>query len=247
MQSITFALLAAVFAHSAVANESPSPTVGPTETPPSTCETFTTAGPTCPVYSCARPACLKLSTLTQSCGCASIYTTFACTNPCTDDCLGTSYITVADPACPTSPPDSPSYPTSETSSPSDTVTITSDYSTTTPPPEVITSPTRYGNSTITSTSVTIITITSCPASVTCTGQTTTWESTNGPFPCSTTSTCTCVLPGGTSETVTGGPATNEGNTPPQPTSSFIPAGAGNSVTVGGGILAGLLAAAVGML
>jgi len=48
---------------------------------------------------------------------------------------------------------------------------------------------------VTTTSIT--TITTCPVSTTCTGQTVTFTGTEGPFPCSAHPTCTCVLPGGT--------------------------------------------------
>lgn len=57
--------------------------------------------------------------------------------------------------------------------------------------------------TIIVTSTSITTITSCPAKVTCHGQHTTWTGTEGPFGCSASRTCTCVLPGGTDSTTTG--------------------------------------------
>jgi len=187
--------------------ESPPPptTTGPSITNgPSTCYTITTAGPTCPPLPCPIPACLKISTITQSCGCPSIFTAYSCTNSCTDKCLGTSYNTVYIP-CPTSPP-----PHSTSSSEPST------ESTTAPPPEVSTTKISYGNSTITSAGGTggsggVVTVTS---------ETTT-------------------IPGNTTP----------GNTGPKPTTtSLVEANmAGRSVLTEGGLLAGLIAAVLGML
>ncbi|KAH9210249.1 hypothetical protein DL95DRAFT_466035 [Leptodontidium sp. 2 PMI_412] len=44
--------------------------------------------------------------------------------------------------------------------------------------------------------IVISTLTSCPHKETCTGQTSTWAGTQGPLPCSASSTWSCVLPGG---------------------------------------------------
>ena len=141
-----------------------------------TCVTITeTTGSACPTLSgvCVRPACIELLTVTQECGCASIYSTTICETECAHGC-GTSYSTVYIP-CATSVSSPPPVTTT-------TSTSTSSYPTSSPT-STLPSSTIYPNSTMTSTSTTIVTISSCPASVSCTGQTTTWTGTSGPSTC----------------------------------------------------------------
>jgi hypothetical protein len=129
--------LIALFSSSAIGHtgEHPPPTTTgyPTTTATDSCYTLTTQGPTCTTATCPINACLKLSTITQSCGCPSIYTAFTCTDICTNDCAGTNYETIYLP-CPTTPPAS--------------TTTTSDYSTTTTTSASVTI-SSYSNSTIT--------------------------------------------------------------------------------------------------
>lgn len=201
------------------------------------CITVTSVnGGSCPTPNpCTTVACLLLSTVTQYCGCPSIYTERVCASTCTPDC-GTSYATLHIP-CATSPPStitpSSGSSSSKTSESSHKVcgaesevgcvqpTSTSSHSsksrhshawnstytgshTWTGTKTCTKTETGGGNGTtviVTSTSIT--TIPSCPAKVTCHGQSTTWTGTEGPFGCTASRTCTCVLPGGNGVTTTG--------------------------------------------
>merc|ERR1711977_555055 len=201
MHSLTIATVALYLLAPLILADTPLP---PTITPypplptPTTCLTITsTDDPSrTAITSCIRLACLQISTITQSCGCDSIPTVTSCATVCPAGCA-TSY-SIVHPPCPTSPSSSPSY----SASPTETAT----HPTYTPKPKP-TSSKHYGNNTITKTSTTITTLTSCPAKVTCHGQTSTWTGTEGPFPCPTagpTSSCSCVLPGSSGVvTVTG--------------------------------------------
>merc|ERR1712230_200920 len=121
---------------------------------------------------------------------------------------------------------------------------------------------HYGNSTITKTSTTITTLTSCPAKVTCHGQTSTWTGTEGPFPCPTagpTSSCSCVLPGSSGVvTVTGvtsvtlSESVSETVTPVEggggsPTSSPVLATGAAARGTGGSGVGGWVVGALGLL
>jgi hypothetical protein len=145
-----------------------------------TCATITqTKGPQCPPVpgtTCSTPTCYAYATVTASCGCPlDIAVDLQCETTCGNEC-NTAYTTFL-PPCPLSPP-----PTSSSSIASSS------------------QPPLYSNTTITVTEIT--TITTCPATNTCTGQTLTWSGNNGPFSCSHPhASCTCVLPGGT-QTVT---------------------------------------------
>ena len=58
------------------------------------CVTITTLAPTCKIPQCTQSDCTATSTITLSCGCASIYTAFECGAPCnTNDCASTLYTT----------------------------------------------------------------------------------------------------------------------------------------------------------
>merc|ERR1711964_858414 len=129
-------------------------------------------------------------------------------------------------------------------------------------PPCPTSSKHYGNSTITKTSTTITTLTSCPAKVTCHGQTSTWTGTEGPFPCPTagpTSSCSCVLPGSSGVvTVTGvtsvtlSESVSETVTPVEggggsPTSSPVLATGAAARGTGGSGVGGWVVGALGLL
>ncbi|PVH81215.1 hypothetical protein DL98DRAFT_514852 [Cadophora sp. DSE1049] len=201
MHPITIALTALTLLTPLTVADTPLPptiTASPPYPTPPTCLTLTsTDGPSCTaISSCIRLLCLQISTVTQSCGCDTIPTVTSCAAVCPTGCA-ISYA-VVHPPCPTSPSPRPSY------SASTTETETPPSYTPKPKP---TSSKHYGNSTITKTSTTITTLTSCPAKITCHGQTSTWTGTEGPFPCPTTggpsTSCSCVLPGNSVVTVTG--------------------------------------------
>jgi hypothetical protein len=232
MQFYTLATIA-VLATSVLAWPSSSSSAAPSSSssnPTDTCYTITSINaPPCPMPTpCIKPDCILVSTITQSCGCASIYTTDICLSTCPLGC-GVTYTTVYDP-CPISFSSPASSPTSSTSPSSPT---SSSAPTTSVP---------YSNSTITATSIT--TLTTCPASCTCSGQTTTWSGTSGPFTCTKVPSCSVVLPGGGTTTVTGVTVVKTG---PTPTTSASVTGASNVQTSegkkkieAGGLLAGLL-------
>merc|ERR1711881_311781 len=115
---------------------------------------------------------------------------------------------------------------------------------------------------ITNSSTTITTLTSCPAKVTCHGQTSTWTGTEGPFPCPTagpTSSCSCVLPGSSGVvTVTGvtsvtlSESVSETVTPVEggggsPTSSPVLATGAAARGTGGSGVGGWVVGALGLL
>ena len=222
---------------------------------PPACATITvTTGSSCPTITgfCARPQCLELRTVTLECGCPSIFSTTICPTACPRGC-GITYDTVYLP-CATSLASPPPITTTISS----TSSVSSSSSVQSPPP---TSPpstsTVYPNSTMTSTSSSIVTITSCPESVTCTGQTTTWTGTSGPSSCPASSACSCVLPGGpqtaSESTIT---ITTPGKTGPTPTASAsgstppLQANEGSRYGFGvveGGVLVGLIGAVLGMM
>jgi hypothetical protein len=163
-----------------------------TNPPTGTCATITqTNGPPCvpeelPSGTCIplSKTCYALATVTQSCGCPNdIAVDLQCATTCDTGCF-TAYSTVHLP-CPIT-----SSSSSSSLSPTTTCLSSSSSSST---------PGSYSNTIVTVTSIT--TITTCPATNTCTGQTITWTGTQGPFPCSIHPQCTCVLPGGT-QTVT---------------------------------------------
>lgn len=224
-----------------------SPAASPqyTSSSSNTCATITTTdqyGCPTPTLGCITLACLELKTVTQSCGCPSIYTTKTCQTACPTSCGATSYITAVVDCFPTHTP-SPSNPSLP--------------------------PTSYSNSTKTKTKTEteITTLTTCPHSTTCTGQTVTYTSTE----VCPISTCTCVLPGGpnvTYTTTTPSPvetessapsappaSTTPGNTPPAPTTnpSASPTLVESNVagkweiSIGAGLLAGLIFAVLGLM
>lgn len=219
-------------------------------TPPASCATVTVQGTNCPTLACTLPACLRLVPVTVSCGCESIYTTTTCASACSTGCLGTSYSPVIQTACSTTAPSTSTEPT--------TVPTTLPSSTTEPPVSSTTSPsgspTGYSNTTITTT--TTSTLTTCPATDTCTGQTTTWTGTHGPYTCTAAPTCVCVLPGNPGHTVTGGATVTvdttlttsqkTGVTGPTPTSSILSTNGGMRLG-SDGIISGLIAVLVGLL
>ncbi|KAN0095281.1 hypothetical protein V8E51_015992 [Hyaloscypha variabilis] len=199
--------------------------------PTGSCYTITTTNPptcTSTATTCTIEDCIRLSTITQSCGCPSIYTSDVCITTCPPLGCQVSYYTFYLP-CPTSPtfPTSPTSPASPSSSTS---------SSTIPP---------YNNSTMTTTVTTITTLTTCPATCTCSGQKTTWSGGQGPYSCTKKPSCVAQLPGGGTTTITG--TTVVGQTGPTPTTSPGPTvvtgssdGKKRSEVVGGGLLAGLL-------
>ncbi|KAE9367880.1 hypothetical protein N431DRAFT_561736 [Stipitochalara longipes BDJ] len=182
--------------------------------PTGSCYTLTTTNPptcTSTASTCTIEECITLSTITQSCGCASIYTSDVCVTTCPRLGCQASYVTVHDP-CPTSP-NSPTSPTSSTSptSPTSSSYPSSPSSPTTPP---------YNNSTLTTTATTITTLTTCPATCTCSGQKTTWSGGQGPYSCTKSPSCVAQLPGGGATTITG--TTVVSRTGPTPTTSVGP-------------------------
>jgi len=189
---------------------------------PSSCFTITqTNEAPCPTpTSCLRPACEAFITATQFCGCASIYSTAVCATGCPTGCAGTSILTVVQQTCPTPTP----TPSSGSSSIYPTTSV------------------HYGNTTTTITSIT--TLTTCPASCTCSGQTTTWTGPSGPSSC-TAQACSVVLPGGPAMTVTGVTVV----TTPTPTGSSKTSAPTNLQSVGaaGRMEAGLWAGLFGLL
>ncbi len=239
---ITLSLLTFSFLHIGVLGDSTLTNSILTITPQPCVTVTSTNGGDCPIPTpCTMEYCLLLSTVTQYCGCPSIYTATVCESTCALTC-GTTYATLRLP-CATSfsPPPTTSTssnisssPTSKSSSSSQTITSTSCSSSSL----TITSPTseshsrsytkahtgsfathhHEGNKTITVTeygtgwenvttvvitSTSILTLTSCPAEVTCYGQTSTWTGSEGPYTCSAKPACTCVLPGGGGVTTTG--------------------------------------------
>lgn len=250
MQFTTLVSIAAVLANlpvDVVATD-PYPTVTSCATITSTEDPYNC--PT-PILSCTVLACLEIQPITQSCGCPPIGTTKTCPTACPTSCGSTSYVSVIQ--------DCVSTNTSTSSTPPST---TPHYPTTTPP----TLPPTW-NTTKTKTDTEIITITTCPPSTTCVGQTVTYTSTEV---CPTT-TCTCVLPSVTFTTTelpppeeTGTappppetvPTSPEGNMPPAPTGTpsatptFIESNvaAGKwGVSLGAGVLGGLMFAVLGMM
>jgi hypothetical protein len=187
---------------------------------PSPCVTVTsTNGGACPTPTpCTMEACLLLSSVTLHCGCPSIYTERVCASTCPLGC-GTTYQTLYIP-CATSfsfsgsnsgvstwsssTPDYNNTSTRTVTSGSATSRATKTKHSETGVKTITCTSTRPGNvTTVIVTSTSITTITSCPAKVTCHGQTTTWQGSEGPFGCAEKKTCSCVLPGGGNATLTG--------------------------------------------
>ena len=167
------------------------PTTSTTPTGPTgTCYTLTTTNPptcTSTASGCTVEECVTLSTITESCGCPSIYTSAVCLTTCPVLGCQVSYVTMHDP-CATSL----SSPTSSTSSTSPTSPTTGSSSSTP----------YYNNSTMTTTVTSVTTLTTCPATCTCSGQKTTWSGGQGPYSCTKKPSCVAQLPGGSTTTIT---------------------------------------------
>lgn len=206
------------------------------------CQTFTsTIDPSGTFNTCTVLACLEIDQITQKCGCSTIPTTTVVRTACPTSCGTTSYITAIEDCFPTQHPSS-TVSTTATTTPNSSHTSKSSThqppDTThppLPPPSTTAHPNPYTNTTKTVTTTTHVTttLTTCPAKETCTGQTTTYTSTQ----VCPTSTCVCVLPSVTflttvlpvptnsqgGEQQTNAPATTSrpSNTPPAPTSTPI--------------------------
>src|SRR5271169_347964 len=96
MQLSTFATIAMVlltYPTNVYANETTTSSLPPlTTTATHSCATITTQGVNCPTLpTCVVSTCLGSVRLTQSCGCASVFTSTTCSTACPTGCAGTSY------------------------------------------------------------------------------------------------------------------------------------------------------------